>query len=99
LEKIHFVPVRVGDTTIRVEATALDLEQDVAFGDLNFKEITDAIESVATAVNGAITKLKPKKASVEFGFEIGVESGNLTALLVKGTGKSNLKITLHWENE
>jgi hypothetical protein len=31
------------------------------------------------------------------GLGVGVEAGQLTALLVKGSGKANLKITLTWE--
>ena len=30
------------------------------------------------------------------GVQVGIESGKLTALLVKGTGNANLKITLEW---
>jgi hypothetical protein len=44
----------------------------------------------------ALKKVKPKKASVEFGLEVAVESGKLTTLLVKGTGTANLKIALEW---
>ena len=44
-------------------------------------------------------KVKPRKASVELGLEVGLESGHLTALLVKGTGTANLKLTLEWGGE
>ena len=40
--------------------------------------------------------VKPDKFSVTFGLEIAVESGELTALIVKGTGKANLEITMEW---
>jgi len=33
---------------------------------------------------------------VEFGLEVALESGQLTAVLVKGSAKANLKITLEW---
>jgi hypothetical protein len=33
------------------------------------------------------------------GLEVGLESGNLTALLVKGTGTANLKLILEWGGE
>jgi hypothetical protein len=46
-----------------------------------------------------LAKVKPKKASVEFSLKVGVESGKLTSLLVKGTGEGNLKITLEWEGD
>ena len=51
----------------------------------------------ALAVQAALVKVKPAKASVELGLEVGLEAGQLTALLVKGSGKANLKITLTWE--
>ena len=40
--------------------------------------------------------MQPKKATVEFGVEVTVKSGKLTALIVEGEGKGNLKITLEW---
>lgn len=33
---------------------------------------------------------------MEFGLEVALESGQLTAVLVKGSAKANLKITLEW---
>jgi hypothetical protein len=41
--------------------------------------------------------VKPKKATVKFGMELAIESGQLTAVIVKGSGKGNLEITLEWE--
>lgn len=46
-----------------------------------------------------LQKVKPKKASVKFGMEMALESGQLTALVVKGSGKANLEITLEWEHQ
>ena len=43
-----------------------------------------------------IQKAKPKKATVKFGMEIAIESGALTAVIAKGSGKANLEITLEW---
>ena len=82
---------------IKVEATPLgSREEDVAFSIKPFKEVTDAIEGIAQSIVSSLEKIKPQKASVEFGLEIGAESGQLTALIVKGSGKANLKITLEW---
>jgi len=47
-------------------------------------------------INATISKVQPKKATVEFGVEVRVKSGKLTALIVEGEGKGNLKITLEW---
>ena len=52
-----------------------------------------------------IQKARPQKATVKFGMELAIvprtgyanESGQLTAVIVKGPGKANLEITLEWE--
>jgi hypothetical protein len=44
-----------------------------------------------------LQKVKPKKATVKFGMEMAIEAGQLTAVIVKGSGKANLEITLEWE--
>jgi hypothetical protein len=43
-----------------------------------------------------MAKVAPTKPSVEFAIEVGLESGKLTALWVKGTGTANLKIAMEW---
>jgi Trypsin-co-occurring domain 1 len=81
---------------IRVEATLLPGEEEVSFKALPAEEIFDAVEGIAQAVVTTLQKVKPRKATVELGLEVGLESGHLTALLVKGTGTANLKLTLEW---
>ena len=81
----EIVPVELANgVKVHIEATVFGGEEDVAFDLLSFKEGTDTIESISWAVLGAIRKVNPKKAGVEFGLEIAVESGKLTTLLVKG---------------
>jgi hypothetical protein len=93
----EMVPVELaGGAKMQVEATRLGGEEDVAFNVLAFQDVTDTVESIAAAMNTALQRAKPKKASIEFGLEIGIESGKLTTLLVKGTGTANLKIALEW---
>lgn len=97
-KRTEIVRVQLGDKRIvQVEARAPEGDRDVSFGVMDFSGVTDAIESIAQDLQAVLVKVKPKKASVEFGLEVGVESGKLTALLVKGTGKANLKVTLTWE--
>lgn len=84
-------------TCIHIQTTILDGEEEVAFTLPSFKEVTDAIEGIAESVVTTLQKVKPQKASVEFGLEIALEAGQLTALLVKGSSTANLKITLEWE--
>jgi hypothetical protein len=93
----QIVPVQLPDQVkIQVEATVLGGEEDVSFRVQSFQGVIDAIESIASAMNAALQKIKPDKASVEFGLEMAIESGELTALLVKGSGTANLKISLEW---
>lgn len=84
--------------SISIQATPLGGQEFVGAlpGPHAFKEVTDTVESLARAMVGTLKKVKPRTATVEFGLQIGVESGKLTALLVKGTGNANLKITLEW---
>ena len=83
---------------IRIEATPLQGEVQIADTDLiaPFVEVTNAVEGIAQSMLTTLKKIKPKRGSLEFGLQIGVEAGKLTALLVKGTGAANLKIILEW---
>lgn len=63
---------------------------------LSIDVVRTAVEGLGQVVQEALISVKPDKASVEFGLDVGLESGKLTALWVKGTGKANLKITLEW---
>lgn len=82
---------------IHIEATPLGGEQLIGSGlPHSFKEITDVIEGLSDSLVTTLKKVKPHKASVEFGLEIAIESGSLTSLLVKGSGDANIKITLEW---
>ena len=96
------VPVRLEDgTVIYVRASSLGGEEDVMGIEnvLPFKEVTQTIEKIATNLANTIKRVKPDKASIEFGIEVAVESGSISALLAKTTGTGNLKITLEWEEE
>ena len=79
-----------------IETVILNGEEEVAFTMPSFKEITDVLEGIADSMVTTLKKIKPRKASVEFGLEVALESGQLTALLVKGSGTANLKVTLEW---
>lgn len=83
-------------STLNIQATILGGEEKVAFSLPPFREVTDAIEGIAESVVTTLQRVKPRKASIEFGLEVALEAGHLTALLVKGSGTSNLKITLEW---
>lgn len=95
--RTQIIPVKMPNHAIvHVEVTPLGGEQDIAAQLLSFDGVTEAIEEISRAIGGTFEKLKPRKGTVEFGLEVGAESGKLTALLVKGTGTASLKITLEW---
>jgi hypothetical protein len=97
----EIIDLKVSDkVTIKAEAVSLGGEERVGVGDiLDFEGVTDAIEAIAHSITHAFNNVKPKKASVEFSLKVGVESGKLTTLLVKGQGEGTLKVTLEWGGE
>ena len=93
------VPVQLPNGAIvRVEVTNTGRE-DVGFDAKQFQPVADAIEGVVQMIAAPIQKVRPKKATVKFGMELAIEAGQLTAIIVKGSGKANLEITLEWEAE
>lgn len=95
----EIIPVKVGENvTLQVEAVSLGGEEQVGVDDVfDFESVTETIEAIANSLTASFNKVKPHQASVEFSLKVGVESGKLTTLLVKGSGEANLKITLSWE--
>jgi hypothetical protein len=71
-------------------------ERDVALVPADFDGVSRAIEGIANSLTQAIQRIAPKKTTIEFGLELQLDSGALTALIVKGSGKSNLKVTMEW---
>jgi len=90
------VPVQLPNGAIvNFEVTSTGRE-DVAFDAKQFQPVAEAIEGVVQMIAAPLQKVKPKKATVKFGMELAIESGQLTAIIVKGSGKANLEITLEW---
>lgn len=98
-ERIERVPVQLDDgTIIKVEVQKTGRE-DVAFEVKSFSQIANTLEEIARALTIPIQRAKPDKASVKFGMELSIESGKLTTVLVKGSSKANLEITLEWNQK
>jgi hypothetical protein len=100
------LPVRLPNgAMIHIEATRFAAQGEVDVVDVRelvekdvLDPLTQALEGIAEWVDASLKKIGPKKASVEFGMEVGFAAGQLTALLAKGSTKANLKIKLEWEN-
>jgi hypothetical protein len=94
------ISVELSDgTLVKVEATTIG-EQRVAFQSRPFQEVTNAVKSIVSEVAVPLKEIsqtvQPDKVSVKLGLEVAVDSGQLTALIVKGAGKANLEITMEW---
>ena len=64
-----------------------------------FKKVISMVQTLANDLKAISYRTRASKTTVEFGLELGVESGELTALLVKGTGNASFKLTLEWSRE
>lgn len=99
------VPVQLPNGAIVKVEIASTGREEVGFDVKQFQPVADAIlrwrgyanEGIVQMIAAPIQKVKPKKATVKFGMQLAVESGQLTAVIVKGSGKGNLEITLEWE--
>ena len=99
-ERDQIVPVVLTDgTVVHISATPLGGDEDVADlkSALSFGEVSRTVESFARELSTCFDRVSPDRASIEFGIEVAVEAGNLTALIVKGSAKGNLKIVLSWD--
>ncbi|GAA6616604.1 CU044_2847 family protein [Scytonema sp. NUACC26] len=97
------IPVELSDgTLVKLEARSIG-EQRVAFQARPFQEVTNAIKSIASELAITLKQInqtvQPDKVSVKLGLEVAAESGQLTALIVKGAGKANLEITMEWSKQ
>lgn len=86
------VQAEIPEDTIEGEKGLVDLNKL-----LPFKEVTNTIEDISDAIVKSLRNIQPDKATIEFGITIGVESGALTTLLVKGSGEGFIKVALEWD--
>jgi hypothetical protein len=86
-----------GDMLIEATDTGHALESPLSPALPDFSDVADTIVSLSSALGSAMEKARPSKATVEFGVEVALDSGKLTALLVKGSAKASFKVSLTWE--
>jgi hypothetical protein len=101
IEHPRYIPILVGDDrTFYVEVLTLDDEEEVAARRFGLEDLAQSIGAVAETVTDSITsalhKVQPGKVIVEFGCEVGLDTGHLTAILVKGAAKANVRVTVEW---
>ena len=61
--------------------------------------ITSSIERVSRDVLDAVRRAGPSKATVELGFGLAVEAGQVVALFGKGRGEASIRVILEWSRE
>ncbi|MFC8507595.1 CU044_2847 family protein [Streptomyces sp. NPDC057411] len=59
--------------------------------------VTTALASFAGQLGDALHRAAPDRAVVEFGCQLGLDAGRLTALVVQGSASANLRVTLEWD--
>jgi Trypsin-co-occurring domain 1 len=92
------IPVDVDGRTVLMTAIVRGGEEEVAGRGLpSFDDVQQDIEHIAKAVTNALRNVSPDKTTVELGFEVALEAGQLTALLVNGSANASLKVTLEWD--
>jgi hypothetical protein len=93
------LPVVLPDgTRMFVEARAIGGVQKTSDSrvEQEFSRVLELLERVGASVSATLARLTAAKASAEFGLEIAVEGGQLTALIAKGSASTSLKVTLEW---
>jgi hypothetical protein len=97
-EDFTILEVAVGEgTTLQVVALDYGGAQDVAaLGPVSLDRVIDTIKDLAGSIKSAIETIAPERASVEFGVQVAVKAGKLSALLVEGSGQAFRKVALGW---
>ena len=72
---------------------ALVADNDVV---AKLEKVTDSIERVSCELLDALKRAAPTKATVELGFSLAIEAGQLVALFGKGKGEASITVTLEW---
>ena len=94
----QLVPIELDDD-VRVVVLAdrvgpvLVADEDVV---ARLSKVTDSIERVSREVLAAARRAAPTKATVELGFSLAIEQGQLIALFGKGKGEASITVTLEW---
>lgn len=92
------IPLQVDDVTMLVVAQQVGPEL-VADDDVvaRLGRVTGSIERVSAEMLGAVKRAAPDKATIELGFSLAIEQGQLVALFGKGKGEASITVTLEWE--
>jgi hypothetical protein len=78
---------------VEEDQAALVSDEDVI---ARLDAVKGAVEKVGHGVLDAVKSISPSSATVEIGFGLSIESGQLVALFGKGKGEASIKVTMTW---
>jgi Trypsin-co-occurring domain 1 len=61
--------------------------------------ITSSIERVSHDVLDAVRRAGPSKATVELGFGLAIEAGQVVALFGRGRSEASIRVVLEWSRD
>jgi hypothetical protein len=97
-ERTEWQPMDLGGgTKAYVEVVPRGRQEVGVLDSIPFDQVVSTLTLIAKGLEAAIDTVKPSKAAIEIGIEFGLEAGQLVALIARGTGKANLKVTLEWD--
>ncbi len=97
-ERTQWQPMDLeGDVRAYLEVVSRGRQEVGVLDSIPFDQVVSTLASIAKSLEAAIDTVKPSKAAIEIGIEFGLEAGQLVALIARGTGKANLKVTLEWD--
>lgn len=62
----------------------------------DFSAVSPVVEGIASAFVETWKRIKPNKASVEFGLQLEAGTGKLISIFADGKGTAHLTVTLEW---
>ncbi|MEV7072471.1 CU044_2847 family protein [Streptomyces sp. NPDC093990] len=71
-------------------------EQEIGWRTARLETVLDSLTAVARAVGTRLQQTGASKATVEFGCDVSVDTGQLLAVIGKASSKSAWKVTLEW---
>jgi hypothetical protein len=94
---LRTIPVVLEDgKTFRLEVRESGYQDVGVLDALPFDGFADILETLGRTLSSVVKKIGPNKASIEFGMEVGIEAGKLTAVVCQGKATANFTVKLEW---
>lgn len=79
------------------EAVGLPDDTPVSYkGQSSLEEVMSGLAAFASQLNRTVESFAADKVTVQFGCEVGMETGQLFAIIGKAGAKSTIDVTLEW---